>query len=197
MLKEIHHLGYSLNILYEHSVPDLSKSEAHHTHEHHQTLNLISVQCTGTKITHKKFHTHGTNWREHQGWCLLSLGTKRNTGEAGNFSPRCYRGNNNRKQNSRKKNKCLFRTQRWKSVMEKLSLSSFPSYTTESEAQDWLWVLWMRRYFHWMDLSVKYHLKTFQNLLQMTDSSQNKSTIVSHLCESNWRKNNLWELSLV
>lgn len=65
--------------------------------------------------------------------------------------------------------------------MEKLSLSSPPSYTTELA----VCVLWMRSSFHWMDLPVKYHSKTFQNLEQMTGSSQNKPRIAPHLWESN------------
>lgn len=188
MLKEIHLLGYSW-LFFMNTLCQISANQRPTTPNepsHHQILNIISVQCTWTKISHKKFHNYNTNWTEHE--VGVSLGSKGNTGEAGNFSPRCYRGNN-RKQNSRKKINNVFLEQ--KSAKEsdgetELKLLSF-LHNRKGGSELAVCVLWMRSYFHWMDLLAKFHSKTFQNLQQMTGSSQNKdkARIISHFCESN------------
>lgn len=105
---------FFMNILWQVSA-NQKRPSTPNEHPHHQILNLISVQCTWTSISHKKFHTYGTKWTEHQGWRFLSLGSKRNTGEAGKFSPRHCRGNRNRRQNSRKKIKNVFLEQKGES----------------------------------------------------------------------------------
>lgn len=109
-LEEINFLGYSW-IFFMNILCQISANQRPSTpNELHTTRCWILSVCSALeqKISHKKFHNYGTNWTEHQGWCFLALGSKRNTGEAGNFSLRCYRGNNNRRQDSRKKNKVSF-----------------------------------------------------------------------------------------
>lgn len=67
--------------------------------------------------------------------------------------------------------------------MKKLIQSSFSSHTTESETQHCYRTRFINQgYLSSIDLTVKYHYKSFQNLLQVTVKSQIKTRIFSHLC---------------